>query len=108
MQSAEGPVYAMPVLVRLPDGDAVGVCHQQNRRSLEQWGCGMDMPTFTSEAAALCANFDCPDYFVQQERGSMQYHMLVPASRVEEICKLVGRDHRWYLRRHLQPLQALV
>ena len=73
----------MPALVSLPDGDAVGVCHQQNHRTLKQWDCDMSMTKFTNEAAALCANFDCPDYLVQQERGSMQYQKPTGAEDAE-------------------------
>ena len=34
LQSSGGPIYAMPSLISLPDGDAVGVCHQQNHRTI--------------------------------------------------------------------------
>ena len=33
LQSPGGPIYALPTLVSLPDGDAVGVCHQVHYRS---------------------------------------------------------------------------
>ena len=93
LQSADEPIYAMATLVRLPDGDDAGACHQQNRQVIAGAEDNMHMTRFASEAAALCANFDCPDYLVQQERGSMQYHVLVPADRVEAVYEAARDGH---------------
>ena len=89
-QLGGGATYALPINLCLPDGDSGGMTHRSNQAALDQWGAGNSLEAFASETAALCANFGCPDYLVQQEKGSLQYYVLQPTERVESAPAAKG------------------